>query len=163
MSAKLSAHNVLEKLASAQLPLNPSGTTSLSLHVVGAKPGSSVEIVPGKTFLPLAPENVNTIALAELVPAGDGTFKAVVRICPRYFTVSRRDLRKLNIPISEMTLRRLITARFVSGQAVTPGVTQFDFFSYLDHVRRVDADPEFWSRTDEPHRFTNRERYRQAL
>ncbi len=92
----------LAALGAAQLPLNPSGTTSLSLHVVGAKPGSSVEIVPGKTFLPLAPENVNTIALAELVPAGDGTFKAVVRICPRFFTVSRRDLRKLNIPISEM-------------------------------------------------------------
>lgn len=154
---------VLERVAAASLPLAPSGATAINLHVVGARPGTSVEIQPGKTFLPLPPENVNTLALAELVPVGDGTFRPVVRICPRWFTVSRRDLRKLNIPISEMTLRRLITAGFVKGEPVSPGITQFDFFSYLEHVRRVGEDPEFWDKTEPPHNFTNRERYRQAL
>jgi hypothetical protein len=139
--------------------------SSLRLQVVGARAGTAVEIVPGKTYVSLKPEAMESLALAELVPAGDGTFRPVARICPRKFTISRANLRRLGIAISESGLRRLVTAGFVAGERITPGVHQFDYFDYLRHEAAVAADPEFWTRTEpEPgQRFTNLQRYQHAL
>ena len=158
-----SAQVILAKAAASPLPLAPKGKTALAVVVVGGKPGATVEIQPGKTYLPLPAADVNTIGLAEWVPTGDGSWKPVVKQCPRFFKITRLDLKKLNIPISEMTMRRLVTAGFVDGQALTPFVVQFDFFSYLEHVRRVKEDTEFWDRKEPGQKFTNRKRYRDAL
>ncbi len=143
--------------------VKPSPSAPLRIHVVGARSGTNVEIVPGRTYLPLGAQDIDTIAVTELVPAGDGTFRPVARICPRWFTLTPANLRRLGIAISVRGLARLITAKFVTGLAVTPGVTQFDYFSYLAHEAAVAADPEFWDQVQPGHRFTNRERYRQAL
>jgi hypothetical protein len=140
-------------------------TPSSPLHiaVIGAKPGTMVEIKPGKTYVSLTPESVDVIAVPEMVPAGDGTFRAVARICPRRFTISRKNLKRLGIAISDTGLIRLVRAGFVAGEKVTPGITQFDFLDYLRHQKAVADDPEFWDRTEPGERFSNRERYRQAL
>lgn len=137
--------------------------TSLTLQVVGGRPGQRVQVVPGKTYVSLTPENVESLALAELVPAGDGTFRPVARICPRKFTISRKNLKRLGIAISETGLKRLVTAGLVAGERITPGVHQFDYFDYLRHEAEVAADPEFWGRTAPGQTFTNLQRYQQAL
>ena len=141
--------------------MNP--TSSLHIAVIGAKPGTIVEIKPGKTFVSLTPESVDAIAVPEMVAAGDGTWRAVARICPRRFTISRKNLKRLGIAISDTGLIRLVRAGFVAGEKVTPGITQFDFLDYLRHQKAVGDDPEFWGHREPGHRFTNRERYRQAL
>jgi hypothetical protein len=122
-----------------------------------------VEITPGHTYVSIPPDNIDTVAITELVPAGGGTFRPVARICPRWFTVARGNLKRLGIAISEQGMARLIRAKFVTGMNVTPGVMQFDYFSYLKHEADVAGDPEFWDRTEPGARFSNRERYRQAL
>lgn len=149
-------------MSSAQTLHRP-GTTSLALHVIGAKPGASVELVPGKLYVPLAPEFIETVGVHEWVPAGDGTWRAMVRVCPRKFTLTPKNLKKLGISISVRGLRRLIAAGFVQGEPVTPGVHQFDYFDYRRHEAAVGQDPEFWDKTEPGKNFTNRERYRQAL
>jgi hypothetical protein len=163
MTAKPSDRSNLAKAAAAHLPLSPHGATTLALHVIGAKPGATVELVPGKTFVPVSPSSVETIALAELVPAGDGTFRMVARVCPRCFTLTPTNLKRLGIAISVRGMRRLIDAGFVKGEAITPGVRQFDYFDYRRHEAAVASDPEFWVRKQTGQSFTNRDRYRQAL
>jgi hypothetical protein len=134
-----------------------------TVPVIGAKPGTTVEAVPGKTFLPLNPATIEAVCVTELMPAGDGTYRPVVRICPRWVMLTRRNLRRFGIAISDSGMVRLIIAGFVKGMAVTPGVRQFDYFSYLDHERAVASDPEFWDRTEPGQLFSNRDRYRKAI
>lgn len=130
--------------------------------VVGAVPGTLVEVVPGKKFVPLPITAVPPVAIAELVPAGDGTYRVVARICPQWFTCQSANLRKLGIGISGTSMLRLIRAGFVDGQQTTPQVHQFDYYSYQGHMQRA-ADPEFWDRTEAGYRKTNRQRYREVL
>lgn len=137
-------------------------TTLQTVPVVGGRPGLEVELIPGRRFLTLSPKDIPPIGVAELVPAGDGTFRPVARICPSWFTLTPENLAKLDIAISVRGFHRLITAGFVDGVLVTPGVTQFDYFSYRQHLEKV-RDPEFWDKIEAGHRFTNRQRYRQAL
>lgn len=135
----------------------------LQIQVVGAKSGTAIEIVPGRTYMPLKPDSMETMALAELVPAGGGTFRPVARICPRRFTISRKNLKRLGIAISETGLRRLVMAGLVEGERITPGVHQFDYFDYLRHETAVRNDPEFWTRPIPGQKFTNLQRYQQTL
>lgn len=137
--------------------------TATAVQVIGAKPGTAVEALPGKTFVSLAPDAIDAIGVTELMPAGDGTYRPVVRICPRWVMLTKRNLRRFGIAISDSGMTRLIVAGFVRGMAVTPGVRQFDYFSYLDHERAVAADPEFWDRTEPGQLFSNRDRYRKAI
>lgn len=130
--------------------------------VVGALPGARVEVAPGRTFAPVSPEYVPTLAIAELVPAGDGTFRMMARICPRQFSCSAKNLRRLGIDISAQTMRRLINAGFVRGGKTTPNLYLFDYYSYLEHEKAA-SDPEFWDQTQPGQKFTNLERFRQAL
>jgi hypothetical protein len=131
--------------------------------VIGAKPGTTVQPEPGKKFAPITPDSLDRVALAELVPAGDGTFRAVARICPRYFTIRQDNLRRLGVAISAQGMIRLVRAGFVAGCQATPGITQFDYFDYLRHEGQVAADPDFWDTRQEGHILTNRERYRRAI
>ena len=137
--------------------------TTAAVQVIGAKPGTVLEVLPGKTYLPLDAESIEAVGVTELMPAGDGTYRPVVRICPRWVMLTRRNLRRFGIAISDSGMVRLIIAGFVKGMAVTPGVRQFDYFSYLDHESAVAADPEFWDRTEPGQLFSNRDRYRKAI
>lgn len=134
-----------------------------TVPVIGAKPGTLVELVPGKTFVPLSLESIEAVGVVELVPAGAGTCRPVVRICHRWVMLTRRNLRRFGIAISDSGMVRLIIAGFVKGMAVTPGVRQFDYHSYREHEKAVLADPEFWDRTEPGQLFNNRERYRKAI
>lgn len=137
-------------------------SATASLPVVGAKPGTFVTPLPGKTFIPLALDCVDYVALAELIPAGDGTFRVVARICPQWFSCSTKNLRRLGIGISGTGMLRLIRAGFVEGRNETPQITQFNFHSYRQHQLATN-DPEFWDRKEPHHEFTNRQRYSQAI
>lgn len=45
---------------------------------------------------------------------------------------------------------------------MTPGVYQFNYYSYLEHEQAT-RDPEFWDRKAPGQRFTNRQRYSAAV
>lgn len=138
-------------------------TPKSRVQVIAAQPGTTIEVAPGKHIVPLPPDDVQTVAIAELVPTGDGQFRQIARICPRWFKVSRDELTRLHITISEMTMRRLIEAGFIRGGPITPWVYQFDVYSYFAHVARVEADNDFWQQKEEGHRLTNQQRYRKVL
>lgn len=134
----------------------------LTISAIGAKPGTMVEAIPGKTYVALEPGAIETVAVVELVPAGGGTFRPVARICPRRFAVTKKNLKRFGIAISDRSMSRLVTAGLVSGERVTPGVLQVDYFDYLRHEQAA-SDPEFWERVEPGQTFTNRERFQQAL
>jgi hypothetical protein len=133
------------------------------IEVLGAEPGTTVEVAPGQKIVPLPVDAARRVALVELIPAGDGTFRQIARVCPAMWTVSRDGLKKLQITISEMTMRRLIGAGFVQGCLVSPYIMQFDVYSYWAHCEAVRADPEFWTQKQPGHAFTNLARYRHQL
>ncbi len=139
-----------------------STSTTSRVPVVGAHEGVTVEVVPGRKFVPLPPASVPHVAVCELVPAGDGTFRPVARLCPQWFSLNEANLRGLGIGVSRASIKRLIVAGFVTGQQVTPGVYQFDYFSFREHVQRT-CDPEFWDQTAPGHKQTNRQRYSAAV
>lgn len=153
--------------SSASIARNPqpcaAGRPRSRIQVIAAQPGSTIEVAPGKSIVPLPADDVQTVAIAELVPTGDGQFRQIARICPRWFRVSRDDLVRLHITISEMTMRRLVEAGFIRGGPITPWVYQFDVYSYFDHVARVEADHDFWSQKEDGHHLSNLERYRKVL
>lgn len=141
-------------------PVTQSATATIP--VIGALPGTTVELVPGKKFLPLPVDTIQRVGVAELTPAGDGTLRAIVRVCPQWFSLSGENLRRLGIGISRAGMKRLIVAGFVRGQQTTPGVYQFDYHSFRAHCERA-QDPEFWAQTEPGQAFTNRQRYSQAI
>lgn len=132
------------------------------IPVVGARPGTTVMPMPGKTYVPLPAEAVDPVAVAEMVPAGDGTFRLVARVCPRWFPLSKKTLPRLGVGVSAAGMRRLIVAGFVVGRQVTPGIYQFDLRSYQEHERQT-ADPEFWLRVEPGQKKTNRQRFSEAI
>jgi hypothetical protein len=136
--------------------------STLAISAIGAKPGTMVEVAPGKTYVAVPPESIDTVAVVELVPAGDGTFRPVARICPRRFAANKKNLRRFGIAISERSMGRLVLAGLVKGERVTPGVLQVDYFDYLRHEQAA-SDPEFWDRVEPGQVFSNRERFQQAL
>lgn len=141
-----------------------SAVSPLRIQVVGARPGTTIEIVPGKTFFSLPPDSVDTIAVTELVPAGDGTFRPVARVCPRWWMLNAKNLKALNIAISDQSLARLVRAKFVRGQPITPRGIEFDYLDYLRHQAAVAADAEeFWDKKEPGQLLTNIERYRAAI
>ena len=85
---------------------------------------------------------VPRVGVADWQPAGDGTYKPVIRIHERY--VRLNILAKL-LCIDYCALRRLIVAGFVEGQATTPGAWHVNVHSYFAHVEAVRTDPDFWN------------------
>lgn len=126
-----------------------------SVPVVGAKPGTKIEIAPGQTVAPIDIADVEQVAIADIVPQGDGTFRAVARLSRRWLAVSPRTLRRLGIDHSPTTLHRLIRAGFVRGRQPSPRVYEFELESYLEHLQACE-DPEFWTEQ-------RREFYRQSI
>lgn len=123
--------------------------------VIGARPGTMVEIVPGKKIAALDISQIERVAIADILPQGDGTFRAVARVTSRWLSVTPRNLRKLGSDHSVRTVQRLIKAGFVRGRQPSPRVNEFDLLSYLEHLEACE-DPEFWTE----HR---RELYRRSI
>ena len=117
-------------------PSTPTDKNRLRDPVVGARAGVTVEIVPGQNFANLPAQDIPHHAIAELVPAGGGTFRPVARISGKMFTCHQKTLRLLNIPISKTTLIRLIQTGFIEGHQESPGIYVFDYESYLAHRQR---------------------------
>jgi hypothetical protein len=134
-----------------------------SIQVIGAKPGTTVQPVPGKVYYPLPDSGVELIGVAEMVPAGGGTWRPVVRVCPRRVPIRPDELKRLGIAISPAGMVRLVRAGFVAGGQTTPGINQFDYLDYRRHEAAVESDPEFWDRTEPGHSLSNRLRFRRAL
>lgn len=107
--------------------------------------------------------------LYDLIPQGDKTFKPVARTHDRHVRLTRRVLRNLGIGITYAALRRLGQGGFIHVTHVAPGVYTLDLPSFYEHLRRVEADEEFWERTIEMpgnngnvRKITNAQRYREA-
>lgn len=137
-------------------------TSTTTIPVIGAAPGTTVELVPGKKFLPLPLAAMQPVAICEVVPAGEGTFRPVARVCSQWFSLNQENLRRLGIGISRAGMKRLIVAGFLVGQQTTPGVYQFDYFSFREHAAKA-QNPEFWEETAPGQNFTNRQRYSAAI
>jgi hypothetical protein len=134
-----------------------SSSAALSVPVIGALPGVTVEPLPGQRHVPIAADNViPPVALAQLVPQGGGHYRLVAQIAPRWFAVTTENLKKLGIGISRKSMIKLIRAGFVSGQQTLPQVHQFDYHSWLAHLEAV-AEPGFWERCDAGRKISNRE------
>ncbi len=105
-----------------------------------------VEIAPGKNFVTIPPENVPTIAIAKLVPQGDGTYKAIASIQRRYVRLTRDLPSNLGIGVDYNTLKRLIISGFVRGGKVSPSAYYVDIISVFEHVEKCFNDPEYWTK-----------------
>lgn len=110
------------------------------IPVVGARPGVMVEVIPGKKYLPLSEDSVPPVAVAESVPAGDGTWRWMAKICPQWVSITKRNLARLGIGISVQGMRRLCTAGFVQARQVTPGFVSI-FLPRLPRTRRGNRRP----------------------
>ena len=128
---------------------------TVTIPVVGARPGTTVQVVPGQRYVPLPADAWEPWGLAEMVPAGGGTLRPMVRICPRSFGCTTKNLRRLGIGISTNSMVRLIEAGFVASQKTTPGLYQFDYHSFRDHEARVAQDSEFWTTIEPGQKLSN--------
>lgn len=135
---------------STELELFPQGRAKLTL-----------EVAPGKDLVPLPPTHVDRMCLAELIPTGEpSTYRAVARVHEINVRLTNGIAKKLGLGGRSDTLRRLIKAGFVKGQAVAPRCYTFSLTSFFEHQANVrkaaDEGTEFW--TDE-----NLQRYRAAI
>jgi hypothetical protein len=116
----------------------------LRVAVIGARPGATVELAPGQRFAAVDAGDMPKICVAEMVPAGGGTFKMMARVLPKEFTNSNRNLRLLGIPLSVDTMQRLIKTGFIQGHQETPQLYVFNYDSYLEFKTQCQAG-EFWT------------------
>ena len=111
--------------------------------ILFAKEPMEIEIAPGKTIVPLPPDAIEHVVIADLQPAGDGTYRPVARLARRWIINSAPNLKRYGIPLSSSSVKRLIRAGFIVGSKSTPKLYQFDYYSYLRHLEAC-KDPEFW-------------------
>ncbi|WP_043586343.1 hypothetical protein [Geminisphaera colitermitum] len=126
--------------------------------VIGANDGVTIEVVPGRKYVPLPPDAVPPIAVREIVSAGDGTWRWVAHVCPVWFPIRHKTLTKLGISVSIQNMRRLCAAGFIEFRQITPGHYNFNYMDYLKHEEAT-ASPGFWARTEPGQVLTNRQRY----
>ena len=147
--------------------------TNGSVEVFGypARGGMKVQVgpLPSQQIVPLPAKQASQILIYELLPQGDSTFKAVARPRDRHVRITKRVLRSLGIGLSYATLRRLGHAGFIKVTHVAPGVYTLDLPTFYEHLRKVEADEEFWDRLVEvpghnghPRKITNAQLYREA-
>ena len=112
-----------------------------------------VEMAPGQPVVELPPDRVPKIAVFDLQPAGDGTYRPVARRRELYVTLKEAE-ELLRVPYH--ILLRLTRAGFVDWDRPTPNCIRLSLASWFEHQERVRRDPEFWS-------GKNLERYKEAL
>lgn len=121
--------------------INDNGTT-VTVYPTGVK----VEVTPGSQ-LEMWPDHLPTpqIGVFDWVDQGDGSYKPMIRIQPKFVRLVRESYETMGLGISYSSLRRLMHAGFVDGLCITPGHYSFDIQSFYRHVARVKADPDFWT------------------
>lgn len=125
----------------------------------------SIEVVPGKTIAELPTGVMPKVAIADWMPVGDGTHRAVARIHDKTIRITAKIIRQLGLGISWQTLHRLGRAGFVEVIQKAPSTYNLNLESYYAHVEAVKADPEFWEvKIDRDGvRMTRAEWYRRAI
>ncbi len=125
-----------------------------ALPTTAAQLATAVRILPRNQTIALAPgigtrkvvdaprELIPCVGVCDWQPAGDGTYKPVIRLHEQNIRVS---IAARVLDVDYFVLRRLITAGFVEGHQPTPSCYLLNLHSYFDHLARVQADPEFWN------------------
>ncbi len=115
---------------------------------------NAVIVLPEKRAIRVAPDAVTRkvvdaprdlipmIGICDWQPAGDGTYKPIVRIHERNMRIS--EAARI-LDVDYWVLRRLLTAKFITGSQPTPSCWLINLHSYFDHLAAVQADPEFWN------------------
>jgi len=117
------------------------------LPVLGHPQGEiSVEVAPNQKLVPLSPQP-GQVLVHDLVPAGD-FLRSVARVHDKFMRMTEDMTRKLGLGVSYSTLRRLVDAGFVKGAKIAPKTYVMSLASYYEHVKRCEADPEFWDRPE---------------
>lgn len=110
-------------------------------------------LLPQGTTLPIAPDALTRrvidaptaaiprVGLFDWQPAGDGTFRPIVRI--HECMVRASEFAPL-VGINYLTLHRLIRAGFVEGSQPSPQVILVNATSYFAH-QEATRDPDFWT------------------
>lgn len=129
--------------------------------LIGAKPGVTVEIAPGKKIELRESDPLPRFCIAEMVPMGGGTYRVVPRPLVVWQSLSQVSLSRLGITLSENTMRRLGRGKFIELRQISPSRFEFNFQSWVDHCTRC-SDPEFWHTKDAKKR-TNLDRYKETL
>lgn len=118
-------------------------------------PGEAIRVTPDavtRRVADLPAKMIPRVGVTDWQPAGDGTYRPIVRIHEAMVRVTDAA-RVTGLPY--LALRRLITAGFVRGDQPTPGNVLIDLHSYYDHVQAT-RDPEFWT-------AERRQRYSEAI
>ena len=102
---------------------------------------ATMELVPGVRVADVPPPLIQRVGVCDWQPAGDGTYRPIVRLHDNMVRVS--EAVKIT-GMTYLTLRRLICGGFVEGVQVTPGNVQMNMHSYWQHVQAC-RDPEFWT------------------
>ena len=101
-----------------------------------------VEMAPGEHVVEVPPEVVPKIVVADLVPAGDGTYRLVARRRELYIPLA--EAAKL-VRFEYRSMLRLVRGGFLESDRPTPNSIRISLASWFEHQERVRRDPEFWS------------------
>ena len=99
-------------------------------------------MAPGEHVVELPASLVPKIAVFDLTPAGDGTYRPVARRRELYVTLKEAE-ELLRVPYH--TLLRLTRGGFVDWDRPTPNCIRLSLASWFEHQERVRRDPEFWT------------------
>jgi hypothetical protein len=128
----------------ASVPRSAVRDSSSRVSVLGGPGPLTVEIAPGQFIAECPAALAPRIGLVDWQPAGDGTFRPVVRLHAKRLRLTVKLPAQLGLGVSYQTLKQLIRAGFVDGTRIAPGNYEFDLQSYFDH-RSGAKDPEFWT------------------
>lgn len=107
------------------------------------RPSDQPSAVPATIPKPGAPRPVTLLTGCDLVPVGDGNFRAVPHRHKKKLTV-REAVKMANY--SRDTIYRLFRAGFVQGERQSPRKILIDADSLQAHLEAV-RDPSFWTPT----------------
>lgn len=118
------------------------------------QPEAVVTILPKGQTIRVAPDAVTRkvcdapaaliprLGLVDYQPAGDGTFRPVVKIHEQWIRVS---VAARALGVYHNILRRLIAGGFIDAIQPSPGCWLMSLHSYFKHVEAVRNDPDFWN------------------
>ncbi|MCX6901706.1 MAG: hypothetical protein NT105_23755 [Verrucomicrobia bacterium] len=150
------------------LPQSALRTPHSLVSVLNGPAPLTVEVAPGQFVVECPAGQAPRVGLHDLQPAGDGTYRPVVRIHSRNLRLTVKLPAQLGLGVNYKTLVRLIRAGFVDGSQVGPRNYDFSLQSYFDHRDRC-KDMEFWQTKVDVQigshtvRKTNLEIYQEAL
>jgi len=122
----------------------PAPSTIAPLTATLLPTGTELRLTPdalARRLIDAPAEAIPRVGLFDWQPAGDGTFRPIVRL--HESLVKASELAPL-VGINYLTLHRLIRAGFVEGSQPSPQVILVDATSYFAHQEAA-KDPDFWT------------------